>query len=480
MPPQGATTSAPLPLSRQPGFSALHAARMGAASQNPDTGLYNPSGLRTLPAGNSSVPPGHYTSSPSPILPTPSRGHPPESYPSATAYGRSFTDPVSYYQSPTSRAPEVDPYPAPPSTASSSGRPYTSHSHPHVSPVLYSTSTYGEPFGPPPSIDSGHSHSQTSPSHAHSTSVEHTERPAAESNLAYGMLSGDAWRYKPLPPLPPVSAGTTRDRSVSWGHAPPEFESQPPPEFSTRSRALSNPDRGGYGYETGRLYAHVRGASGTSQPPSSYGPSRYQTQSTAPGVFQQALDFNYEDVTQSGTPSSSLAGDSQYSVRYGEPHSSPEGASSSSAFSYPDAITIGIAPASHLPSARVTYSPIDRRTNRLSNDSSQLGGSLLGKRSWGNEPEVPNKRARTDDGHVSLSLRTGSQHLSSSSSSSSHTHFQYPQLSAGTPTNRTTDPTINPELSASIPHATGPARHRPEDPRSHYYPHAQAPHDPAS
>ncbi|PVG02416.1 hypothetical protein CPB86DRAFT_577958 [Serendipita vermifera] len=407
-PPQGATSSAPLPLSRQPGFSALHAARMGMVSQETMSPPLPSSAVTSQPPGGSLQSPigaAHYGVSPPPLLPASDRPQTIDSQPPLTTYGQSLVEQTPYFH---------DRYPNPPSTASSAGgggRPPTRHSH--LTPAPYPTGAYADVFTYTP-ITATTTTATREPgvqSYARPPSAQVNPLPEDRSlpgstepsrSQHLGTSPSDAWRNKPLPPLPTsVPNHPAQGRSFNWGQASPEYDLQPPSaSFASRSRAFSNPDtQVQTRYEPGGTYAHMRGTSGalpqlpsTSfasqsrlyQHPGSVNPS----ESVAPGSFPASDYGTRDDVTGS---------------QYGPPFTMPS-ASSSSSLSYPEGLPPGSTSSSlhHHPATGSAYSPVGKRRNRLSYDSSLMGGGarLLGKRSWSPEEDRPHKRSRTDDGHA--------------------------------------------------------------------------------
>jgi hypothetical protein len=363
-----------------------------------------------------------YGVSPPPLLPASDRSQTIDSQPPLATYGQSLVEQPTYFH---------DRYPNPPSTASSAGRPPTRHSH--VTPAAYPTAagvysdvfTYTHPATATAAREPGVQSYARPPSSQVNPLPEDRSLPGSTEPRSQHLGSpSDAWRNKPLPPLPSsVPNHPTRGRSLNWGQASPDYDLQPPSaSFASRSRAFSNPDtQVQTSFEPGGTYAHMRGTSGAlpqmpsstsyaSQPrlyprPGSVNP----TESVAPGSYP-ASDYGHrEDVSgsQYGPPFMPSGGENVYYVRYSGPHASPGAASSSSSLSYPEGIPPGSTPSSlhHHPAAGSThagYSPIGKRRNRLSYDSSWIGGgaSLLGKRSWTDDEDRPHKRSRTDDGHA--------------------------------------------------------------------------------
>lgn len=345
---QIATTSAPLPLSRQPGFSAHHAARMGVMP--PMTATTTSSNSPPTPA-TATAPYSLYAITPPPIL------------------GYRYPEQPLYYSQD----------PKPPSNPGS--RPQTSHS---ASGPPYAPTAYFDAYNPQETRSYGHS----SASHATSLSNEYSLPPPSEAST---QSPSDAWRYKPLPPLPASSASapatstrTTRGYSLNIGDQGASYRATPPAATSNtslalRSRAFSNPGSMSQEYSQAPWYQTHYVPTGTPvesrtptsyhQPPSEYEPPkeghfypRYTTgQHPSPGGLSSAS--SYADPPPSGQPSS----------------------------------IHGLTPSL---SGRASNSPVDRRTTRLSYDSNQVGTSLLGKRpSWSNDEERVTKRPRTDEGH---------------------------------------------------------------------------------
>ncbi|KAG8810929.1 hypothetical protein FRC17_002703 [Serendipita sp. 399] len=453
-----ATTSAPLPLSRQPGFSAHHAARMGV-SVGPANANPSPPTPSTAPSA------GPPTSAYSHFSMTPTT-HLPEYHPSSSSFGHGHVDHSTYY--PFQPARSIEPKPYGQNTSTPSSRPQTSHSH-TVSNYA-NPGAYVDPYGQvPPRSAGGRSFGQGSTSHAHSLSDEYSLPPPSEASGHFGGSPSDVWRYKPLPPLPPTAHATnitttttstttarpssSRGRSVNWEHGSNNehrelrtFRSQQ----LSRSRAFSNPGTTPTtvpttGYEP---FAHVRPLTGTvPSPPHAFGgppPPQYQSSpplvpnvdSRAPSSYHGAVEYQQHSdpnlapaLSTGGTAATATGGRGEglYTLRFGDTqlHRSPvEAPSTSPSYLGGNRAITGSSPVSqtqqqqqqqqqqqHPPSSTgiSSYSPVlERRRNRLSYDSSLTSPSLLGKRSWSvDEEQVTSKRARTDDGHRMVTMPMG-------------------------------------------------------------------------
>ncbi|KAG8854277.1 hypothetical protein FRB91_003684 [Serendipita sp. 411] len=221
-PPHTAATSAPLPLSRQPGFSAHHAARMGVSVGSANPSFPSPSSPHTpstaLNRSMSGSGYGHYSMTSPTMMGTPTTHMPDYRPPSGTTYGPGLGERPSYYSLHPARSLDLKSYSQATSTPGS--RPQTSHSHTVPSYPNPNHGGYVDPYGqPPPRSAGGRSFGQGSASHAHSLSDEYSLPPPSEASLPFSGSPSDAWRYKPLPPLPPTSHPTTARPSSSRGRS---------------------------------------------------------------------------------------------------------------------------------------------------------------------------------------------------------------------------------------------------------------------
>ena len=343
-----------------------------------------------------------------PHAPSAYREQVPISY--TSVYSRSFEQ-TPYYDPSSSRAVGNGQYLQQQTIPSSPARPRTSHSH--IRP--YSATSYPETHHRPHTASAGitessyglASHISTSQGTA---SDDHSLPPTSDTGLHYASPASDAWRYKPLPPLP--TAPSPRDRTLNWEHQSALHEFRPPPAPPSRSRAFSNPDA--TASDQGGHFTYGRGSSHTLPPPSSYGLSRYAPmmpmESASPSLYHGHSEYLPEVVGS--------VGEGHYAMRYGERHTSPGTTSPSSSLSYPDGMPLGM--------GRPAYPPIDRRQNRLSYDSSLAIRSQLGKRSLSSEDERSTKRARTDDGHISAPVVPNPLTFPAPHSSSAHLPASYP------------------------------------------------------
>lgn len=406
--PQGATTSAPLPLSRQPGFSALHAARMGYHGQGSPP--FTSSSIAPYPAGSGSHGSGgtgHFDPSPPPISQGPSRGQIMEPYQSSTAYSRSFPDESSYYPLRTGTAAESEQYPRP--IESNTG--FTGHNT--LSQSNYITGEFHDPFGHRLPQSREESFGYPPPSQEPSVSDDQSRPTTSRGGQQYRPLS-DSWRSKPLPALPPDGGRPATAQPPGWepNHTEQGFR---PPSIPSRSRAFSNPDPAAEGYGPIRPFAPIPPV--TTAPPSStafassrFYPATISPESVAPGSYHAPSEYHPEEAQRMRHAASGSMGD-QYTFRYADQFPSPGGVSSSSSLSFSEAAALGMSGSSQHPPSSVSYSPLDHRRPRLSYDSSLAGGSHLGKRSWSTDEGRVTKRARTDDGHASLPLRSNTRAL---------------------------------------------------------------------
>lgn len=353
---QTATTSAPLPLSRQPGFSAHHAARMGV--QPPMTATTTSSNSPPTPATATY---GSYTVTPPPVL----------GYPRPATY---YPEQALYFN------------PDPKSTSNPGSRPQTSHSN---TGSAYAPQTYFDPYNPQDTRSYGHS----SASHTTSLSNEYSLPPPSEAST---QSPGDTWRYKPLPPLPAAAASApattssrpTRGYSLNLGDQGTGYRATPPTPASAsastatslalRSRAFSNPGTISQEY--------------TPQPQSQW----YQSTYMPTGPIDSQVPTSYHPLSTEYEPPK----EGHFYPRYAGQRSSPGGLSSAS--SYADPPLSAQTPFASAPTVtgRLSHSPVERRRTRLSYDSAQVGGSVLGKRpSWSTDEERVLKRPRTGEGH---------------------------------------------------------------------------------
>ncbi|KAG8827514.1 hypothetical protein FRC19_002592 [Serendipita sp. 401] len=434
-PPHTAATSAPLPLSRQPGFSAHHAARMGVSVGSANPSFPSPSSPHTpstaLNRSMSGSGYGHYSMTSPTMMGTPTTHMPDYRPPSGTTYGPGLGERPSYYSLHPARSLDLKSYSQATSTPGS--RPQTSHSHTVPSYPNPNHGGYVDPYGqPPPRSAGGRSFGQGSASHAHSLSDEYSLPPPSEASLPFSGSPSDAWRYKPLPPLPPTAHPTTarpsssRGRSGNWEYGSANNDHRELRTFRSqqlsRSRAFSNPNTAvSTGYEAAQPFAHVHplSATGPSPPQSFGGPSQYQSSPPlAPSSYHGPGDYQHNGpgpgaATTTAT-TTTRGGEGHYSLRFGEAqlHRPPADAPSSSSSYLGGGVSVTIPPqapqAQHQP-AGLSYSPVvERRRNRLSYDSSLTSPSLLGKRSWSvDEDRVVTKRARTDDGHRTVPVTMG-------------------------------------------------------------------------
>jgi hypothetical protein len=405
--PQGATTSAPLPLSRQPGFSASHAARMGLHS--PSSPPYS-SSIAPYPSGSGNRdPPETAQYNLPPLVPAPPHGHVTEPYQAGTAYSRSFTEDSSYHSLGHGSAAESGQYPqlSQPS-ASGAGQSFSGHG---LSQPAYGTGDFSDLFGhhPPQSREpSTHSFGYPPQSQDPSLSDDQSRPTTSRGSQPYGPSPGDSWRTKPLPPLPSESGRPSTGQSLNWDPSSPEHSFRPPVPLS-RSRAFSNPDTTVAGYRSGRTYVPTPAISGLT-PSTAFPSSRFYTSTippdmVTPNTYQALSDYHHEEAQQLRHQTSSGSVGESHSVRYGDQYTSPGGISSSSSLAYSESAGLGL-PSASQHSGSVTYSPIEQRRSRFSYDSSLVSGQVLGKRSWTADEGRATKRPRTDDGHVSLPIRT--------------------------------------------------------------------------
>lgn len=412
IPPTGGTTSAPLPLSSQPGFSALHAARMGYHDQ---TGPSFPSSnIAPYPSGGSSREsgqPGHYDPS------SPSRGQNQESYQAGTAYSRSFPNESTYYPIRSTTTAESDQYPpaAQPITSASG------HSFPPPPSSLpqqtYITGDFSDPF----SHRQAHSREPSSHSFAYPPasqdplSDDQSRPTTSRGPQPYRPTSSDSWTSKPLPPLPSDVGHGPGGQPLSWEHTASDQNFRAP-TFPSRARAFSNPDPAAEGYGPIRPFAPVPATAGGLTPSTAFAATHFfsapaPSESVAPSSYHGPSEYHSEEGQRIRHGASGSIGD-QYSFRYADQFPSPGGVSSSSSLSYSEATGMGLSSSSQHPPNSISYSPLEQRRSRLSYDSSLAAGSqVLGKRSWSADDGRATKRARTDDGHTALPPRPGTRTL---------------------------------------------------------------------
>jgi hypothetical protein len=327
-----------------------------------------------------------------------------------------------------------------------------------LSQSTYMTGDFSDPFGnrtPHSGEPSSHSFGYPPQSQDPSLSDDQSRPTTSRESQHYRPSSGDSWRSKPLPPLPSEPGRPSTGQSMNWGEQNTPEHGFHPPVPPPRSRAFSNPDTTVAGYGAGRTYVTAPATVGLT--PSAAFPSSQFYGSTAgpdaitPRSYQALSDYHQEEARRLRHHTSSGSVGENYPLRYGDHYTSPGGVSSSSSLSYSETTGLGLPPASQH-SGSATYSPIEHRRTRLSYDSSLTSGQVLGKRPWTADDGRPTKRARTDDGHASLPLRTSTRGLPPS------TYQPQPSpLGNHTTQEMRLTPRINPPVSRS------------EDPHHHYH-----------
>lgn len=402
--PQGATTSAPLPLESQPGFSALHAARMGYRDQASPP--FPSSNIAPYPSGRDT---GHYDPSSPPIGQAPSR----ESYQANAGYNRPFSNDPLYYSLRPETATENEQYPQ--TSMPPNSDPAFTHST--LSQPGYLTGDFPESFNyrvPHSREPSSHSFGYPPASQEPSVSDDQSRPTTSRGGQNYRPSSGGSWRSKPLPALPQEAGRPMAGQSLGWDQNSSEHGFRPP-AVPPRSRAFSNPDPAAEGYGPIRPFAPMPSAPSGLAPSTTFGSSGYYAgtappESVAPSSYHGPSEYHSEEAQRMRHTGTGSMGD-QYSFRYADQFPSPGGVSSSSSLSFSEAAGRGLSASSqHPPSS--SYSPLEQRRARLSYDSSLAAGpQVLGKRSWSTDEGRVSKRARTDDGHASLPLRSSTRAL---------------------------------------------------------------------
>jgi len=343
---------------------------------------------------------GQYNISPPHITPGYPRGHVAEPY---QTYNRPVTGQISYYSLRPGRAPgNVDP--------PDSSQAFANHSELRQS--THATGGFSDPFShqPPPSRDpSTHSFGYPPPSQDPSLS-DHSRPTTSRGSQPYGPSSSDSWKSKPLPPLPSEPGRPSTGQSIGWEQTPPEHGFRPLVPLP-HTRAFSNPDATIPDY--GRAYVPAPATTGLT-PPSAFPSARLYTPTMPPDIVSPTShlarsDYQQEEGQRPGHTSPGPVGETQFSMRYGEHYTSPGGLSSPSSISYSEPTGLGVRSPQHPGS--VTYSPIEQIRTRFSYDSSVVSGQAPGKRAWFTEEGRSTKRARTDDGHASISLRPSTRML---------------------------------------------------------------------
>ena len=273
------------------------------------------------------------------------------------------------------------------------------------------TGDFSDLFGhhPPQSREPNtHSFGYPPQSQDPSLSDDHSRPTTSRGSQPYGPSPGDSWRTKPLPALPSEAGRPSTGQSVNWDPNSPEHSFRPP-VLPSRSRAFSNPDTTASGYRPGRAYVPTPATAGLT-PSAAFSPSRFYTSAMppdtiAPSSYQALSDYHHEEVQQLRRQTSSGSVGESHSLRYADHYTSPGGISSSSSLAYSEPAGLGLPPGSQH-SGSITYSPIEQRRTRFSYDSSLVSGQVLGKRPWTADEGRSTKRARTDDGHAPLPIRT--------------------------------------------------------------------------